>query len=689
MKLKKVLSVILAVSMTLSVSVPAYGAVDESGSMESALRKVKEVIDVPAEYDEFDFSYDEYEYDGDKTNLWSFSWYSSSGDKGSMNASATDAGLLWSYYRYDYTNDYYGLANYNREQCMATARSFVEKAAAPYGGELKADDLSLSSYGDNYDYTFRLYVNGVPTFMSFGVSVNKYNNTVTSYNSPNPSVKITSYGSSEAGVSVDEAKKSYMDEYGIVLKYYSSYDYDEEKINVFPAYSRGDGTYDAIDAATGKPVTLYRYDEYYYGGAGATANDSAKSMGLSREEMNAIEKVSGLISQQEAEAVIRKYAAPLSKDAVVNSASLNKNYMEKTKYIWVLSFDGGYGSVDAVTGELLSFYCYSEVEKNGERLDREQLVKVSEDFVKSVTSSKAEQVRFDESEDREYAVYRDDEDYTGRYNFVRVVNGIDFPANGMTLTVNETTGQVLSYSSTWYDSVTFAPITGVMSPESAFDIIDSIESFGLQYGRTGKHEAGLIYTFTENSGQCIIDPFNGKRLSGDGTVYTKSGLPAYEDIKGHDCEKTVRELMENGYWLDRESFAPDKAVSSLDFLRYMYKYSYDNYSTDDSFIDMLVRNKIVEKGDKTLNASITRYKAAQYVVKFLRYDAVANIEGIYLNNFADDIPSEYAGYVAICAGLGIFKSGPDISFDGAATVTAAQAADIIYSLLSTGIRPGR
>ena len=65
------------------------------------------------------------------------------------------------------------------------------------------------------------------------------------------------YPTLDGVIEASASEKAYIEKLGIDLKYYSYYDYNQKKMNVFAGYSVDDNINKAIDAKTGQVVSLY------------------------------------------------------------------------------------------------------------------------------------------------------------------------------------------------------------------------------------------------------------------------------------------------------------------------------------------------------------------------------------------------------------------------------------------------
>lgn len=685
MKKRKILGCILVLCMVITISTPAFGADTDSASLEKAIVYVKEIISIPAEYTDFTYSSSEYDLNDSKVKVWKLSWNDLEKNKGQISVSIDEYGNLIKYDKYDADNNSKILAKITKSEGEEVAEKFLQKVVPNYAKNMKNIDYNFNNGSDSeYYYKFEEFANDIPVdFISFNIGVNKQTGEVTSLSELEPQNKTFVYPVADGIIEKQEAEKAYINNINLQLKYYSSYDYKQKKINVFAAYSLDPNESKAINAKNGEVVNLYR--PIYVNSKGdsgfseKSTADASVNNELTKEEVEAINNISGLITKEKAEGIIRGNIDGIASDEKVANASLTKENIDD-KYIWKITFDSAYGQVDARTGELLSFYYYNE--KGNKNISKNEAQNIAENFLKKVSPLKFNQTKYDDSD---YILYNKslESDDNGQYylfNYNRIVNGIEFVNNSLNVRVNMTTGKIVEYNSNWYDNITFPDISGVMNKENAFNKIDEMVNFALEYNRISKDEIALIYNFRDLNERYLLDPIKGIRLDYNGQPYKDKSTPNYNDISGTACEKTVKALLENGYYITGDKFNPNSNITQINFLKYLYS-PVQNYYNDDEFYEMLISNGVIKKEEKSPNSIITNKEAAKLIVRYLGYDKVAQNPEIFKSSFNDEIDLKYVGYVSICYGLGIMKGDKSGKFNGNRYMTNAKAAEAIYNLL--------
>jgi hypothetical protein len=665
--------------------VPVFGAEQDSKGLEEAVVATKKILTIPDSYSEFTHYSNESEKSGSKVTVWELSWAEKEGNNGFISASIDTTGNLYEYNKYSRDESNTGLAKVTKKEAQNSAEKFLRKVIISDIGEMKIIDENQNGFqSDTYDFTYEKFINDIPAnFYIINISVNKYTGEVTSFNKLNTEVDEFEYPNLEGLIESSVAEKNYIDKVDIKLGYYSYYDYTQKKINVFAGYTINDNRYKAIDGKTGEAIYLSNQNKNFYNSYADGKNDNVmvaeNSKELTKEETDAINNITGLITKEKAENIIKESLDIISSQIKVSNTSLNKDNFSQ-KYVWQIAFEGGYGQVDAQSGELISVHVYNESDNENKNVSKLEAQNIAESFLKKITPNKFSQTEYEKNEypDLNFGIVVDGD--SSYFNFVRQVNGIEFDSNSLSVEVDKTNGKVIGYDNNWYDNVEFPDTSEVMNNQTAFNKIKEYNNFTLQYAMVDENKVQLVYNFEDLNDKYIIDPVSGIRLDYTGQVYKENKLPEYTDISGHWCEKTIKELLENGYYIDGEKFNPDMNISQINFLKYIYSPMKNNY-TDDEFYDMLMQNGVIKKEEKHPNSFVSNQDAAKFIVRYLEYDKVGSHPEIFINPFKDKVEEQYKGYAAICYGFGIVKGDKNGNFNGTDNITNAQAAVIVYNLI--------
>lgn len=688
MKKKRIINLFLIVCLLLStISLPTFAAEEDGKGLEKAIVAAKNVITVPDNYTDFRSSSEERDTSNGKVRVWRLNWREKEDKSGFISASVDEDGFLYEYNRYNDNENPNGLAKVTKEKAQASAEEFLSKVVPNYSSQMKkVEDDSNTYSNEEYYFKYQRFVNEVPVnFVNVNIGVNKYTGEVTSYNGGSPEGRGIQYPNKDGIIQISEAEKGYVEKLGVKLKYYSYYDYSKNKMNIFAGYSINENKNKAIDGKTGQVVSLYKDDPIYNMkdlANGVTADKSVvqSKPELTKEEIDAVNSVRNLITKEKAENILRQTFDIVTSDMKLKDASLNKDIIND-KYIWNISIDGAYGEVDAKSGEIINFSYYKDNNVKGDNISKAQGQNTAEAFLKKNVSDKFNQTKLEDIKEPILKIATTNEEKTFSFNYIRQVNGIEFSNNSLNVEVDNASGKVIGYNNRWYDNASFPAVNQAMNKEAAFNIFKQLEGFQLEYARLDKNVIGLVYNFKDNNGEIIIDPISGVRLDYTGKAYKENKLPEYTDIKGHWSEKIVKELLDNGYYINQGKFNPDNNITQIDFFKYLYSPVRNSYNTDDEFYDMLVQNGIIKKEEKSPNSIVSNGEAAKFATRYLGYEKIALHSEIFNNPFKDNIDDKYKGYAAICYSLKVI-AGTNGNFDQNHNLSNADAAVIVYNLIN-------
>jgi hypothetical protein len=290
--------------------------------------------------------------------------------------------------------------------------------------------------------------------------------------------------------------------------------------------------------------------------------------------------------------------------------------------------------------------------------------------------------------------YKDNKEVYGGYyyQYERVNEGINYSSNGINGSVDGVTGKIYSYSYNWNNDINFESPNNIITAKQAFDSYISMEGFALAYEINNiniydstiatkkatidyaedysiKNEIRLVYR-TDIS-PAYISPFTGKQLNYDGEEYKKvQDTYSYSDIMNKDTTRNIRLLADIGVGFTDGKFLPEQAITTKELNEFLSQANF-YYNTD----------KYTLKND---NSTITRIKAAKFIIQILGYDSIAKLKGIYGVEFKDksQISEVNLGYAALAQGLKLITSNSDKEFKPSQNLTRAEAADMIIAMLS-------
>lgn len=686
--MKKILSAILVLTLLLSTvtasTIVTFASEVDSKELANAIGVVKKVIDIPDDFSEFNYYYDQYDEETQKGYNVSLEW-TNPDDYEYISACVSNDGNIIYYHsnRSEFKGE--GLAKITKKEAKKIAGDYLKKFCPKIIGDFKLEDSLVNGYGNDYNFNYKMYVNDIPCdFISATISINKYVGKLShySYDENVKGLSINDFPTKDKIIKLEEAKNIYLSDLGPELKYLSDYDYSKKLLKVFTAYLT-DYSNRAIDANTGNIVDLYNEYGLYRNSVNESDDKEEKAadggeskIKYTEEELKEIERVENLIDKNQAEKIARKLVINIGNEEL-KSLRLMKDNGPNQEYSWSLNFEKGYVRVDAKTGQLISFYCYSNDDTNTKRdIGLEKAKKISEKYLKKVCSDVEEQIKWtnESTIDNKYR------DYT--FIYTRQVNEISFDDNSIYMSVNKENGDVVSYSRNWYKDTDFPGLDGVIAKEKAFDIVAELGDFGLIYKQDSEGKIILAYDFKKNA-NLILDAYKGVRLDYRGEIY-KEPIESieYTDIDGIWAENIIKELKENGYYLEGENFKPKEKTTQIEFFKYLYSLEKAYYAEDEDFYKMLIDRKIINKEEVNANAYITRQEAAKYVTRFLGVDKLAKESSIFRNMYKDKIDKEYLGYASAVYVLDIMKGDSKGRFNGNKPLNHAESAIVIYNLLN-------
>lgn len=674
--MKKIMSLILSVCM-LFCSIAVSHAEDDKG-LEAAITGVKSVIDVPEEFSEFNYR----SYSAKNKSVWMLSWL---GEGGYLETNITADGEILNYYFHDSNADNSRWANITTSEAQEMAEEFIKKVNPALFERLVLCSKQSYSYGDT-EFEYAESINGIKIYnRNTYVTVDRVNKRVVNYYTEGKTDKEAV--SADTAISVDKALDAYTEKMGAEIVYKKKYDYKEKTVSTYPVYQLKDKSRKAVDALSGEAVEYARIegDNYFgtVGGSGSNKNeameDAEADMGaqLTPEEILAIESVSGLMGIDAADAIVKKEFGVLD-GAALSASSLSKDYYSD-KYTYNLRYyrgekeDGGYinasASLDAKTGELLNWSCYRGAYSAS--VSAEEAKKTAGEFL---LRNAAEKIKLCGELLESSSGLEKEKFYTFSAN--RLANGAVVEDENISVTVDPD-GQISRFSADISDYLTFESIDAAMDERSAIAKIAELSGFELCYVYSADADKYIpVYEFSNK--YTTINPMTGEK--------TQLGSPEpvkpekYTDISEHWAESTVNTLLDNGYFMEGESFEPDKPITVKEFLSYA---KFIGANADDDEIALMVSYMEPESEEPDINLPLTRKIAARYITENMGYGDIAKHSEIYKYPFADAVSEEYTGYISICYAKKIFKGDMQGNFNPDKSMTRAEAAAVIYNYYST------
>lgn len=705
-------------------------------SLEKAVQTAKRAFDIPKEFSDFFSGYGQY----DQHQAWQLRWSSAKEPRGNMYVqvdSQTAEILQMSFWQASKEPSTMGiLPAISREEAIEIAAELVNSLQSQRMSELKLEEtgeeiLPLTLWSPStYRIKWTRQVQGVP-FPQDGVTVNVDNQTgrITGYNF---NWTEGNFPDAEQAIDLAEARAAWDKAEMLQLQYFYPNIRDAEEPEaerkVMLVYRLVHPSQGILDALTGKPLEFsggIGIDEIAKtnGSLMEKAMDRGEEIILTPEEIKEIEAAGQVISQKDAETVVGQWVL-IPEYLTLQSARLSKDEQRAAEArTWYLSWrnqnresnDGEVSwveaSVDAISGELLGFswdkYVIKEDGQQVKRLNRKEAQEKAEAFLREIQPELFKQVKLNELQvaepPRPLAV--EQLPLKQYFSYERIVNDVVFPTNGLSVSVDTTTGEINSYSLRW-QQLQFPAPEGILNAAQINEQYLSRQPLTLQYmeraetpqvrimeiPRSNNKEISLVYRPVLIPGQrneAMCDAKTGAPLDWQGKPLAKQPIPySFTDISGHWAEKEIALLGQAGILGDYgNTFNPERPITAVQFLRalLMLERGVEQVQTlnDDEVIkeatDLGWLKEKLQAGD-----SINRLLLARWGIRFLGLEKVAGIEGIYTAPYQDfaGISAPDQGYVALTWGLGVLK-GEQGFFRPEQTVTRAQAAVTLVRLLKT------
>ena len=703
MTIKKIAAFFLVVMLTIPVGLWAN---DVDKELTQLITSVKSKIAVPKELTEFRSSM-EVQNEASREDAYRFLWEDKAYKIGNVQVVVEKNGNIINYSKYMYNKEYSILAKISYEEGLKSAQNFLNKIASPYSKALKLQESADTGQSNVYEYRFDYYVNNVKVLGEVvSLSVDKQTGEVVNFFGI-PTYKGT-YSHEKAVITLEKAKENYLNKIGISLVHQIRYDYETRTVKSFPVYEVSNSQNKAIDAKTGEVIIPYTMHGFYLTGKEAPTMEESRDAGsgLTPQEQKIVDEIKGLITKEKAVELGAEYFSKI-KEASISSASLYQSFYDN-KYIWQINMQSGTSpelksvspekatlmiaageismpadfshislSVDAKTGEILSYYTYNNYERKEASLSENQIKAKVETFLKNIAKDKFPLVKYHENDSYSGPIPLDTTSNPYKnYYYRRMVKGVPVQGDGLRVTYDGVNDEITSYTNTWHNT-TFKDVT------KAVDNKKIIENIDLQLMYINKDNKTRVLAYAHDEGSMAFDPFTGVRVNSyDGKPINSSTKTGYDDIKGHAKEDIIKKLYDSGIYLPGGSFKPDTNINQYDFLRLVLRISNENITEEDLYKRAVDRG-IIEEKEKNKNLLITKEQAVQYIINSTHYKEAAKLSDIYIYPFKDEkqVSKALKGYISLAYGFKIIEQNTQVAFNPKAKLTRAQAAEMIYNLL--------
>lgn len=720
MKIRKLLSAALALSLGLSLSMPAMAAGTADARLAKVTLAVKETLGVKDEYEEFYGEPDETELG----TRWGLSWTAQ--DK-SLSVTATEEGkvLSMSQWRNSPTvvrRDGLHFPDMTPTEAKALADAFLDRVLTEGERAVYSDTMSGSVGLNATQYSFggTIYLNGIPSPISFRVRVSVADRAVTYFYRGDQSDYVGQVPPPDTVTTVDAARAKLAETLDLELIYVLD---DGEKQAVLRYIPRSTHDY-YVDAATGALIDLTELREKLSRSAGSgdqlapsikneAAMDSADS--LSPVELEGIAKLEGVLTKEELTGKVKAWAelkldgfeaaacsysvertdpeAPKTDEPAAVTARLS--LVRKTDSV----VERRYVTVDARTGELLSMSGYRNLYSDEPAaLTQAEAQAKSDAFLGKLWGDQWAKCEV------YYSSNAEKEGDTFYFTYAQKVNGYFFPGNTISIGISAADGAVLHFSKSFDDHVTFDDAQGLISLDEA------------KTAWAGTYAVELSYITVPVALDLLGPEVNPLRSAGwswysalkpgyqwgsnegyYGGVDAKTGLPltaeaaepqviAYDDIGGHWAEKALLELaVYNVGWYGQAR--PEEALTQVEYLKLLSSadgYHFNTEQDADGLYAYAYSRGILTAEERDEDKVLTRSGMVKMLLDSLGYKAVANLPGIFRCDYADAdaIPAGHMGYAALAQGLDLVVGDENGNYGAGQTALRAEAAVLLWRYLS-------
>lgn len=700
--------------LLILLMVPSAGA--QSMTAKDAAELVKNRVPVPADVQNFTSNY--YEYEG--RGQWEFQWVA----KGETLSAVLDVGSgdLVSIYSYGdiYLGDGSRIPKVNKNEALKVAQDFLKQAAPSKYSKLKLTDRvpDPQAYAKEQDYTFYFerMENGVPcAFNGAEMRVSSTTGKVSyyylnwDYQSKIPVVKDP--------IPEDKADEIMKSEGFEQMYFRPSPEIEGKEQEVKLVYGINEPRRALVDADSGEFIT----NNWFYtlrdaggeGGFGGMAAEADEARGNGKQltpiEEEEVQAIANLLSKEQAqEAVLKHFQLP--EGFKLDSARLFED--ERKNRMWNISWNmtsadnqnSGHmaASVNAKTGELLSYSKYIYYPGMGEEAKKYSVAEakeIGEEFLKGIQPVKMTQVRsFDRGR-------QNDASRTAMFNYARLVNGIPFYEDSISIEVDRVTGEVSSFYVQW-GNFAFPKASPGVDKDKAYTNLIEVNPVELGYLRVdvpnndrSEQKIGLYY-FLKNYQPRLVDAMTGKVLLDSGKEYLSELNVEFTDIAGSPYADDIQLLFSMGIVGDNTGkYRPKGQLASGDFIKMLVLASgwfpgegdtledvpddwYRPYYQTAVYYGVLDADNLPKPDQK-----VSRMECARALVTAAGLKKAAVLEGIYKVPTTDgsQIGEKDKGFAAIALKMGLL---PEVNgkFAGSTVLTRGQGASIIVDYMEKAAR---
>ncbi|NLL52169.1 MAG: peptidase, partial [Peptococcaceae bacterium] len=631
-------------------------------SLEQAIQAVKKKFEIPAELKDFSSGFSNY----NSRQAWYLNWSSEGAEAGSFISyiDAVSGEILSFHYSKPYTpNHYYKIPNISLQQAEELADQNLKELAGDKYQRLKliTDNtiIPLNSYGQtSYSFTWQRTENNIPVpGDGAGIQIDSDTGRLISYNLYWTDLTFAKANTIDANRAAQALSKSNL----LELQYFLAPEVrplqtngsGQEKVQLVYQL-KNNGT---IDALTGQPVILNQ-DEFLAlandtgirGGMGSSEQASDK-VALTPQEQQEIADLAKLLTKEQAIHAVQKWVE-IPNGFRINNMNLYKDSSLRGGRAWSFHWESQdrtqfiSARVNAENGELINFSSYkSSATSSTENklISQKEALKIAEDFVKGIQPDKFQQTKLNtanlalenlSSSEPASSLPLPTDRTSITFNYQRMVNGILFPANQISATVDLVSKKITSYSLNWWN-LEFPRVSMAMPKNQAEELFFQSRPMELQYAivydQGEAKEARLVYRPASLSGanSDLMDAKNGSFLDWRGKPLTEQPCRlSFNDIAGNPYAKEITVLGLAGIFGEYgNEFKPQQNITVHSLLQALLTVKNGIIDNNLSSADIIKEAKKLGwlQEEVSPNQIVTRELFSKIIIRYLGLDKIARL----------------------------------------------------------------
>ncbi|NLM21672.1 MAG: S-layer homology domain-containing protein [Peptococcaceae bacterium] len=692
-------------------------------SLEQAIQTVKGKIEIPTELKDFSSGFSNY----NSHQAWYLNWSSEGAKAGSLMSyvDAVSGDILSIHYSKPYTpNQSYKIPDISLQQAEKLADQNLKKLAGDKYQRLKriTDNtiIPLNDYGQtSYSFAWQRTENNIPVpGDGAGIQIDSETGRLMSYNLNWTDLTFAKANTIDATKAAQALSESNL----LELRYFlapevrplQTNDKGQEKVRLVYQL-KNNGT---IDALTGHPVILNQ-DEFWadetgiIGGMGSKELDS-KEATLTPQEQQEIADLAKLLTKEQAIEAVQKWVE-IPKDFSIRNMNLYKDSSLRGNRAWSFHWESQNrtqfisAKVNAENGELISFSSYNSSATSSDQtklISPSEALKIAEDFVKHIQPDKFKQTKLNtdnlalenpNSSEPAAKLPLPDDRTSITFNYQRMVNGILFPANQISATVDLVTKKITSYSLNWWN-LEFPELAVAMPKNQAEELFFHSRPMELQYAivydQGEAKEARLVYRPAAINGASsdLMDAKSGIFLDWRGKPLTDQPCRLnFNDIADNPYAKEITVLGLAGIFGEYgNEFKPQQNITVHSLLKALLAVKNGIIDNNLSSADIIKEAKRLGwlQEEVSANQIVSKELFSKIIIRYLGLDKIARLNSIFTSSFNDaqTFAPASQGYISLVTGLDIIPRPKDGKFNPDRPVTRAEAAYSIIKALGLGFK---